>query len=162
MLPGLVGIATRAQRPTVGLVVVHADPFQLQRAVPAVAPGRVDPVLLANHLPELQAAREEASVQRDPRKGQGAGTVSQQIGQRDRRGVLLGLPGGVCLAAPFPRHAFRPVLSVPAPRRNLLLLPLNVNMKTVFYTHLNALNKMPTHKILNWILLLLNGGRGIH
>lgn len=68
--PGRPGQASRAPRPTVGLVVVHADPLQLRSTVPAVAPGHVDPVLLANHLPELKAAGGEVRVRRDPRKGQ--------------------------------------------------------------------------------------------
>lgn len=59
--------APGAPRPTVGLVVVHADPLQLQGTVPNVAAHWVDPMLLANHLPELQAKGWE-SVGRDPKK----------------------------------------------------------------------------------------------
>lgn len=39
--------------PTSGFIVVHADPVQLQVAVSVVGPRRVDAVLVADHLPEL-------------------------------------------------------------------------------------------------------------
>lgn len=39
---------------TCGLIVVHVDPLQLQVAVPVVAAGGVDAVLIADDLPELE------------------------------------------------------------------------------------------------------------
>lgn len=39
---------------TRGLVVINADPVELQVAVSMVGPGGVDAVLIANHLPELR------------------------------------------------------------------------------------------------------------
>lgn len=38
---------------TCGFIVVHADPVQLQVAVSVVGACRVDAVLVADHLPEL-------------------------------------------------------------------------------------------------------------
>lgn len=49
---------------TCGLVVIDADPVELQVAVSMVGPGGVDAVLVANHLPELRKTGVEGK-QRD-------------------------------------------------------------------------------------------------
>ncbi|CAA6656762.1 unnamed protein product [Spirodela intermedia] len=39
--------------PTAGLIVIHVNSLELQLVVSVVPPGRVDPVLGADHFPEL-------------------------------------------------------------------------------------------------------------
>lgn len=39
---------------TCGLIVIDADPVQLQIAVSVVGPGGIDAVLITDHLPELR------------------------------------------------------------------------------------------------------------
>lgn len=50
-------VLVRASRPTRRLVVVNVDSVQLQRPVPHVRPSRVDAVLIADHLPELNQSQ---------------------------------------------------------------------------------------------------------
>ena len=49
--------------PTCRLVVVDVDPLQLQVAVSMVRPGRVDAVLVADHLPELEENKRQGLKQ---------------------------------------------------------------------------------------------------
>lgn len=60
------------------LIVVHADPLQLQGTVPAVAPQFVDPVLLADHLPELQKQGRTGPTERQEVRTGGCGKADTQ------------------------------------------------------------------------------------
>lgn len=75
--------------PTCGLIVVDADPVQLQVAVPVVGARGVDAVLVTDHLPELWGHGDRARGQ--PSRGSGA----EPGGFGRRNGDLMGFGGVV-------------------------------------------------------------------
>lgn len=94
---------------TCGFIVVHVDPLQLEVAVPVVAAGGIDAVLITDDLPELQRPPERQGRHRGPAPLDHR-PATQRVESRSRSTVL-----GCGTDSPGPRS--------PRRRRRAELLP---------------------------------------